>query len=364
MKLKKEKFAELELLTSKVLDDDYTTIELRRLSSLLRESKEARARYSQLALQESILHWESVDCDTILNTKSEKSKMLFFPIISSFAAAIVALIGVWWLHSEKKHAQLLVPKQMVNAEPNKANTFPVSDDLDNFILSHPKKEILSASLSIPDDSIFSRSNAAKSDALHGIDVLKSSQNYGEGGIVLNSEQYSSWNRSEHISVPMENGVSPQEGGQMMKFSSLNVDVDTQTAEVSEMVQILDVRKLQPSENGKGPQIQTSLFFNQGDGISSDPTQFSLSFHAIASNEKAENSSIGHKSVSIESDINPTTWEELKEDFTLPNGTEFVIVSMSAKKDGPGALLPNNSGHYADGLKINLLVDGQNVVGPL
>jgi hypothetical protein len=49
---------------------------------------------------------------------------------------------------------------------------------------------------------------------------------------------------------------------------------------------------------------------------------------------------------------------------LPSGTEFVIVSMSAKKEGPNSLLPDIGGHYADGLSINLLIDRKDTIGPL
>jgi hypothetical protein len=38
--------------------------------------------------------------------------------------------------------------------------------------------------------------------------------------------------------------------------------------------------------------------------------------------------------------------------------------MSARKEGSNALLPDVGGHYADGLSLNLLIDGENVVGPL
>jgi hypothetical protein len=38
--------------------------------------------------------------------------------------------------------------------------------------------------------------------------------------------------------------------------------------------------------------------------------------------------------------------------------------MSAQMEGSNSLLPNLEGHYADGLSINLLVDGNALAGPL
>ena len=46
----------------------------------------------------------------------------------------------------------------------------------------------------------------------------------------------------------------------------------------------------------------------------------------------ENLTIGHQTSSIESDINPSTWEELRSEFSLPEGTDFVVVSMTAQME--------------------------------
>ena len=151
---------------------------------------------------------------------------------------------------------------------------------------------------------------------------------------------------------------------MIKFSSMSVDVHAQNAESSETLQVVDVRKINSQNINVTAHLQTSLFFNKGISLSGDSTEFALSFHAIASDENNENTSIGHQAFFLDSDVNPSTWEELKQDFVLPTGTEFVIVSMSAKNEGPNALLPDTGGHYADGLSINLFIDGQDTVGPL
>jgi hypothetical protein len=195
-------------------------------------------------------------------------------------------------------------------------------------------------------------------------ILREGKNFGEGGVVEFNGKFSSWKRSEHLSVPTENGVMPKFGDQMLKFSSMKVDVHSQTAETSEMLQVVDVRNLNLGVEKINAQLQTSLYFNKGEGLVGDSTEFALSIHAISSDENNENSSIGHKEFNIESDVNPSTWEEIQQDFVLPTGTEFVIVSMSARKEGSNALLPDIDGHYADGLSLNLLIDGESVIGPL
>ena len=185
-----------------------------------------------------------------------------------------------------------------------------------------------------------------------------------GGVVEFANEISSWKRTEHLSVPAENGILPIEGEEMIKFSSMNVDVHAQVAAISETLQILDVREVSQEDKDMTAYLQTSLYFNKGVSIAGDSTEFALSFHAIASDANNENTSIGYQDYLLESDVNPSTWEELKKDFVLPSGTEFVIVSMSAKKEGPNSLLPDIGGHYADGLSINLLIDRKDTIGPL
>ncbi|MBT4665407.1 MAG: hypothetical protein HOB63_02725 [Opitutae bacterium] len=63
---------------------------------------------------------------------------------------------------------------------------------------------------------------------------------------------------------------------------------------------------------------------------------------------------------MNSDLNPKTWERVESEIELPEGTDFVVVSLSAQKEGAQALLPNLSGHYADGLEIAMAGDGRPV----
>jgi hypothetical protein len=104
------------------------------------------------------------------------------------------------------------------------------------------------------------------------------------GVVEFNGKFSSWKRSEHLSVPTENGVMPKFGDHMLKFSSMKVDVHSQTAETSEMLQVVDVRNLNLGVENINAQLQTSLYFNKGEGLVGDSTEFALSIHAISSDE--------------------------------------------------------------------------------
>ena len=342
-------FKEVDILTSKVFDGDFTENDFQKLTSLLENSKEARNRYIQLTLQESLLHWETASIEDKQNPL-ELARMLAFSWFLSVAAAVVALLECGGSHTNSvkdfSGSTQVVEQGVSFAEQRVLYPAPQSPQSQFKLIRSSNIE------NLPYNTSLGTSKSASADAIYGIEILKSKKTFGEGGIVFFGNRVSHWSRAEHISVPMENGVVPKTGDQMMKFSPLIVDVDSKTAKVSETVKVLDVSELPSSKDGLSPQIQTTLLFNQGYNMKSDSTEFSLSFHAVLSNEQSQNLSIGHKSVSLESDINPTTWEEISEDFELPAGTDYVIVSMTARKTGPGAFAPDISGHYADGLSIS------------
>lgn len=366
MKTETYNLKEVDLLTSKVLDGLHTEEDLNRLSVLLEKSKDARSRYRELTVQDSMLHWESVEF-----VEPSKAKMIQFPVFdwsvfSSIAAAVVALFGVWWFHSSSNHiispskenaelaksesGTLGVLSSSASSEPNNFNS------VDNVAFNPPNFPLPSP--------FMSTEQTALNHAFYGIEILREKRNFGEGGAVEYKDTFTSWKRSEYLSVPAENGILPMSGDGMLKFSPMDVNVHAQNSESMETLQVVDVRNINSEMERGTAQIQTSVFFNKSMDIAGDPTEFSLSFHAIASDENNENASIAHEEFYLESDLNPSTWEELKQDFTLPNGTEFVIVSMTARMDGSNVLLPSEGGHYADGLTINVSIDGQDTVGPL
>ena len=366
MKTETHNFKDVDLLTSKVLDNLHTEEDLDRLSVLLKKSKDARSRYRELTIQDSMLHWESVEFVETSNAKIIQFPVFSWPVFSSVAAAVVALLGVWWFHSSANH---IISPSNENSEVAKSESGTLGIVLSS-ASSKPNnfksvgKVAVNAADFPPPFPFISNEQIALNHALYGIEVLKEKRNFGEGGVVEYKDAFTSWKRSEFLSVPAENGILPMIGEGMLKFSPMDVDVHAQNSESTETLQVVDVRNINSEMERGTAQIQTCVFFNKSINITGDPTEFSLSFHAIASDENNENASIAHEEFSLESDLNPSTWEELKQDFILPNGTEFVIVSMTARMDGSHVLLPSEGGHYADGLTINISIDGQDTVGPL
>ena len=87
-----EHLKDVETLTVRVLDNLHDQEDMDRLSALLSESAEARSRYSELVILDSMLHWETSE---VIEFEQPVQKTLSFPrlpMVASFAAAII--IGV------------------------------------------------------------------------------------------------------------------------------------------------------------------------------------------------------------------------------------------------------------------------------
>jgi hypothetical protein len=366
MKTKDLKFKYLDKLTFKILDAQHSEKDIENLSFILKESKEARQRYLNLTRQEALLHWEASEHYSNSDVKPNDAKVISFPIIISVAATIIAMFGVWFFHKNQDYKTSSFPiysqqtNDLVtqNFESNDQDTVIdnrfANDDRGNLFLQNFARKAPMGS-----------SRRAFNDAVYGLRVLLNNQAFGEGGIVEYASEVTSWKRINHLSVPSENGILPKVGDQMIRFSSLEVNEGAQIAEVSETLQILDLRNFKSKQpNFNNALLKTRVYFNKGVNLYGDETEFSVSFHALNSTSTNQNLTVGHHMSSLSSDLNPETWEELNTDFSLPKETEFVVVSMSAQKTGPSSLLPSIENHYADGLSIDLLLNGENIVGPL
>ena len=88
--------AEIELLTSKLIDDLISYDERERLAQLLQSDHNSRARYSYLMLQESLLHWEESDGLSLQRPVAQSKRIINFPFVTSLAASIAILLSVWF----------------------------------------------------------------------------------------------------------------------------------------------------------------------------------------------------------------------------------------------------------------------------
>ena len=353
---------EVELLTVRLLDGLHEQKDMDRLSVLLSSCAGARSRYAELVVQDSLLHWETSE---VLEFEPSESKTVLFPklpLVASFAAAILAVFGVWhWNRSAPTSVEgIALGIPTVPTDKPIAGAAVASPTLENQLASYssPSSEVV---LEVGGDGPFIRSIDARGEARKGIMILDENKRFGEGGIVEIREDVVVWNREEQLSVPAEQGILPLEGDRMIKLSKLGIDVRTHSAEVSDTVRVLDLREIIRNQGASTVRLNTSVFFNQSIGIVRESTQFSLTVHAIKSENGEPHRSIGHLETSLNSDLNPITWEELNSEFEIPEGTDFLVVALNARREGTNALIPDLGGFYADQLHLGLVVNEQEAI---
>ena len=386
MKTTGNQFNELEHLVSLLLDDVITLEKRERLELLLRANASARVRYAELVALESMLHWEFADAAEEVHVAE------FHPIVdfstwlrpvTAMAACLVAALAGWLImnlgnsghgdgnladdSSKGKTTHLAGSTSRGNeiASVNQQLVTPaLVPDHNVVVLGPSSKEAFASTMRAASGvDLVPHEREALIDAAYGVAVLESGQGFGEGGFVEVTEKVTAWRTDDDMRVGTEFGVQPFNGLDMLRFSRMEVDVFRQQAEVSELVRVLDVRPLVEEISDNKAVVKSAVLFNQGVGIADAGTEFALSLHAI-DREGRVNVAVGREETQVMSDVNPTTWERVESEIELPEGTDFVVVALSARKEGSQALLPDLSGHYADGLEIAMAIDGRSVYGRL
>ena len=349
--------AEIDLLISKLLDQLLSDDESKRLIELLKTDSKCRSRYSYLMLQESLLHWEESDGLSLRQPNKKYAKIINFSVLTSLAASIVILASVWFSYSHLGDGagseNMILSENNVLTQSSVTHSNPSGQNLP-VVATRVSQRFLTGI----------HSNEANNEAIRGIEILENEESFADGGLIMIERDIASWTRQEYLSVPAEMGVLPYRGDRMIKFSEMEVDVDAQSAEVSETIQVLDLRKLHEVINKGEASFDAKVHFNQGVGPADDSTEFSLSFHAISGGLGQPKRTIAHRQNPLKSDVNPQTWEKLETEFAVPEGTDFVVVALSAKKFGSDALVSNLTGYYADQLNLSLSVGSEDKIGPL
>ena len=376
-------FQDLDRLVIQLFDESLSQADKEILEKVIRDNSEARRRYADLVALESMLHWEFAGVESDVNALRDTPLIDFSswlrPAIALAACFVAALIG-WWatdqgvpvVDAENEIASLPLSHSSLITRTNSPEEQSSLDMGNLFVTKEPNtivfgsetSEVLVSSIKPSSTVNLARQDReALLDAAYGLEILESGQGFGEGGYVEVRENVTAWRTEDALRVGEEFGVQPYKGGNMLRFSRMEVDVFGKKAEVSELVSVLDVRSLGANlVNGKTV-VKSSVCFNQGVGIADGSTSFALSLHAIKREGQVSLATRREEAI-VNSDVNPKTWERVESEIELPEGTDFVVVSLSAQKEGSQALLPNLSGNYADGLEIAMAVDGRPVYSRL
>jgi len=192
MYYKSTKFSKLDKLTFKVLDGNHTEKDVRQLSSLLKEDKNARKRYTSLTRQEALLHWEASAADSDLSNGITRSKIISFPVVSSIAAAIVAMFGVWIIHQYQDKSTLGLETAFYLDEYYTENSLSVHQPFSaSGSFGEQSRTMKQLKYDFARKAPVGSTQRAFNDAIYGLEVLQTNRNFGEGGVVEYSSDIAS-----------------------------------------------------------------------------------------------------------------------------------------------------------------------------
>jgi hypothetical protein len=342
---------ELTRLISNLLDGSISLEEHTKLSGMLEDSSHNRQIYLDYIRMESLLHWESTNSQDV-ESKHPLSKprtLLYFPLwAGAIAATLLAFFGVLWFADDVNHSSVASFEK--NIQPNalsmKAPPEVFKDGNSQRILSEKptveSREYINVAIA----------------SLNGKNLPANE------GLIEYFDQIKRWNRLPALLMPTEKGILPASGTSMIGLGKMVVDVDSKKAELEETVQVLDVRNLINKTAGEKAKIFAALKVNQSFGNSHEGAEFGITLKAIRANANQAQEELSLTQSKVPVDLDPSTWDELSSEMELPNDTQFVVVSLSARKTGPDSLLANASNYYADDLELYLSIDQDHLIGPI
>ena len=349
--IQSDTYEELTRLISSLLDGSISSHDHGRLSRMLENSSQNREIYLEYIRMESLLHWESANLVDIGNqvAPTKSRALIYFPAwVGAVAAILLAFFGVIWFVNDVNQPSIASLEQ--NILPNESSMKTHVEDIEGV----KSQKIL---LGKPDVEPRGYVNVAIA-SLNGKNLPSNE------GLIEYFDQIKRWNRLPALLKPTEKGILPASGTSMIGLGKMALDVDSQRAELEETVQVLDVRNMINKTSGEKAKIFAAVKVNQSFGNSHEGAEFGITLKAIRANTGEEEQELSNTQSKIPADLDPSTWDELNSEMDQPNDTQFIVVSLSARKSGPDSLLANASNYYADDLELYLSFDQNNLIGPI
>lgn len=352
---------EFERLISSLLDGGISESDHKRLSSLLENSPEKRRLYLEYIRMESLLHWESNEFEPVVTSEEKSHDIILFrwPLwIGSIAAVFIAMFAVWWTGKSAHFGNPLLTDSHSSSTLSSAKIEDVRPS------NHSHLTNLGDNLLHKSKSLQSTDFISKQRALQAIEILHNNGKVMHGGIIEYAGSIKRVNRLHHLLTPAENGILPASGSSMIGFDKMSIRVENQSAQTSEMIQVLDIRDAFKGTFTGPAKIFAAVKFNQSYGNSQEGAEFGITLQAFKNEQSVAPKELSRADQKLTADRDPSTWNELSSELEIPKDTEFLVVSLSARKHGPDSLLANSSSYYADDLQLFLSFGEQSLIGPI
>lgn len=323
---------DFDLLVSKALDSSLSKSDSEKLNAALKGNLNFQRRYCNFILQESLIHWES---STTIDNNEKVVIFPFWAITGSIAAVLICMFSAWFIHG----------------------SFNMGLPVDDQVSFHPPSSEISTistfvkSSNTPNNSGTPPLSSLPLNSFEYINSLANKLPIVDGASVSFESELPAVTRDDELATSSIRGVLPLKDNQMIHFNEMVVDTTSQTAEITETLRVYDLKN--PPARFQNF-VDASVSFNQSYSETSSATEFSLSLHAVDDEHGDKLIEVGSSSHVLNSDNDLSTWERIDTSFVVPEGTDYLVVSLTAKKYGPSALTAHMQSFFADELELTFV----------
>lgn len=320
-------------LVSKTLEGSINSKDFEVLRSMLDQNENLQRRYFSFIRNESLMHWEENSMHNETTTG-----LLHFPYqqIVSVAAMVICLFSAWLIHTSFSDTSQVISTEIADVYSS-VNQF---DSISNKI-RHASADISTLPIAFSSENLEKVGSFISSLQTENASIL--------GGELSSSGNLQFVQADDFLSTPAKSGVLPLKDDKMIQFSDMKLDPENRIAEVSETIRVYE---LDGHSWNSYKFVDASVHFNQSFSTLSDSTEFSLSLRALQSNDEGNFIEVGTTEQVVISDNDQTTWEKADALFSIPEGADYLVVSIRAKKSGPSAFVANHNNLFADELELS------------
>jgi hypothetical protein len=166
-----------------------------------------------------------------------------------------------------------------------------------------------------------------------------------------------WVGDEVHFVGAENGVTPVEGSQMIRFVGSGYDGPSRANTASQLGQLVE---LDSTEGDGNHTANISGWFNRVAGDAQTDTRFTLDLYAMSGDpadstaKRVNEDWLDMVSLEIFSNDDPADWEQAQGSMLIPSGADYLLVFAVAYENVHNdSGYPEYDGHYADDIQLNI-----------
>lgn len=174
------------------------------------------------------------------------------------------------------------------------------------------------------------------------------------GRISTTAGYDTWSGDYATSVGPQQGINPYNGNQMLQFVSTNPNINIVDGINCDVYYYIDL--MDPTNNYSNTSANNAYFTAYLNRVVTDDSLFRLFVYAFSSTTFVADvtKSSASWSTTITTDSNTATWERCDLNVTLPVGTRYAVVRISASGDMADNLNGMNfDGLYADNMYFDL-----------